>query len=91
MDLIDWKGKIVGHCCQTFSPARISEKFSPGFTLHFLTLTTFYQRGNYYPIPEFKRLFSSAAKACQLCTGKETEWGELEPFVFAGLFSFSFV
>ncbi|MBA4547826.1 CRISPR system precrRNA processing endoribonuclease RAMP protein Cas6 [Thermoactinomyces intermedius] len=81
MDLIDWKGVIVGHRCQTFSPARISETFSPGFTLHFLTPTTFYQRGNYYPLPELKRLFSSAAKAYQLCTGKETEWGELESLI----------
>ena len=81
MDLIDWKGKIQGHHCQTFSDTRIAEKLSPSFTLHFLTPTTFYQRGNYYPLPELKRLFSSTAKAYQLCTGKEMEWEELEPLI----------
>ncbi len=81
MDLIDWKGTIQELHCQTFSDSLIAEKFSPGFTLHFLTPTTFYQRGNYYPLPELKRLFSSATKAYELCTGEKVDWEELEPLI----------
>ncbi|MBA4601745.1 CRISPR system precrRNA processing endoribonuclease RAMP protein Cas6 [Thermoactinomyces mirandus] len=81
IDLIDWKGTIQELHCQTFSEVLIAEKFSPGFTLHFLSPTTFYQRGNYYPLPELKRLFSSASKAYKLCTGKKVNWDELEPLI----------
>ncbi|WP_164491618.1 CRISPR system precrRNA processing endoribonuclease RAMP protein Cas6 [Staphylospora marina] len=81
IDLIDWKGTIQEIHCQTFSESRIDEKFSSNLTLHFLTPTTFYQRGNYYPLPELKRLFSSAIKAYEICRGKRVEWENLEPLI----------
>jgi CRISPR-associated endoribonuclease Cas6 len=82
IDLIDWKGMITEVHCQTFFESLIDEKFSPNFTLYFLTPTTFYQRGNYYPLPELKRLFSSAAKAYEICTGKRIDWEVLEPLTY---------
>ncbi|MBH8597280.1 CRISPR system precrRNA processing endoribonuclease RAMP protein Cas6 [Thermoactinomyces sp. CICC 10523] len=81
IDLIDWKGIVQEFHCQTYSRSFIEEKFSPNFTLHFLTPTTFYQRGNYYPLPELKRLLSSAAKAYEIFSGEPVDWGDLEPLV----------
>lgn len=81
IDLMDWKGTITELHCQTFSESHINEKFSSNFTMHFLTPTTFYQRGIYYPLPELKRLFSSAVKAYEICRGKQVEWEKLEPLV----------
>jgi len=82
IDLLDWRGTVREVHCQTFDPAWIDERFSAAFTLHFLTLTTFYQRNNYYPLPELKRLFSSAAKACEIVTGRRVEWETLEPLIY---------
>ena len=63
---------------QYFSVAAIDQAFSSRFTLRFLTPTTFYQWGNYYPLPELQRLFSSAVKVYEICGHSNLPWEELE-------------
>lgn len=82
INLLDWRGTVRELHCQTFDSSRIEERFSPYLTLYFLTPTTFYQRKNYYPLPELKRLFSSAAKVSEIITGERIEWDSLEPMIY---------
>jgi CRISPR-associated endoribonuclease Cas6 len=82
IDLLDWRGSVREVHCQTFDSSRIDERFSTSLTLYFLTPTTFYQWKNYYPLPELKRLFSSAAKVSEIITGERIEWESLEPLIY---------
>lgn len=82
INLLDWRGTVRELHCQTFDLSRIDERFSANLTLYFLTPTTFYQRKNYYPLPELKRLFSSAAKVSEIVTGQRVEWETLEPLIY---------
>lgn len=50
------------------------------FRLNFRTPTAFAQSGNYYILPEAKRLFSSALKTYHLL-GYEVEWEEIERLI----------
>jgi CRISPR/Cas system endoribonuclease Cas6 (RAMP superfamily) len=52
--------------------------FTEKFTLRFITLTTFYQYGNYYPLPELNRLLSSASKVMVIVEGVEIGKQQLE-------------
>lgn len=65
--LRDWRGKIQEIHCKHIMEKDISNAFSNYLTLYFLTPTTFYQSGNYYPLPELNRLLKSANKAYEMC------------------------
>lgn len=80
INLIAWKGTIQEAYAQSFPVDEIMKRFSSNFTLKFLTPTTFYQYGNYYPLPELNRLFSSASKVLEMCEDQVISATELESF-----------
>lgn len=81
IDINDWKGEVQEVKSRYFSTEKIDQAFSSRFTLRFLTPTTFYQWGNYYPLPELQRLFSSAIKIYEICGYRDIQWEELEFFI----------
>ncbi|KPC68279.1 hypothetical protein ADL26_20475 [Thermoactinomyces vulgaris] len=62
IDLIDWKGVVQEVQLISYSDEDIMRRFATKFTLHFISPTTFYQSGNYYPLPDPTLLFLSALK-----------------------------
>ncbi|SFJ43359.1 CRISPR system precrRNA processing endoribonuclease RAMP protein Cas6 [Thermoflavimicrobium dichotomicum] len=81
IDLIDWQGTVQEIHTQLFAKEEIMRQFTPKFTLKFVTPTTFYQQGNYYPLPELVRLFSSATKVLEMCEGQVLSRSDIETWV----------
>jgi CRISPR-associated endoribonuclease Cas6 len=78
VDLQDWKARIQKIDASYTSQEDIKNAFSSNFTLRFVTPTTFYQYGNYYPLPELHRLLASAGKVMMLAEGTEVSKQQLE-------------
>ncbi|MBS7531174.1 CRISPR system precrRNA processing endoribonuclease RAMP protein Cas6 [Hazenella sp. IB182353] len=66
LELWNWKGKIQEVNTIYLSQESLMKWHSNRITIHFITPTTFYQYGNYYPLPEINRLLLSGVKAYQL-------------------------
>lgn len=62
IELGDWRGEIQETQLTCYTDEEIMEQFASKFTLQFITPTTFYQSGNYYPLPDPSLLFLSACK-----------------------------
>jgi CRISPR-associated endoribonuclease Cas6 len=78
VDLFDWQAQILQVAVTFTSPEEIQKTFAEKFTLRFITPTTFYQYGNYYPLPELNRLLSSASKVMKIIEGEEVDKQQLE-------------
>jgi CRISPR-associated endoribonuclease Cas6 len=81
IDLNDWKGKIQALHCESMTLNDVMRDFSTKITFHFITPTTFYQWGNYYPLPELQRLFSSGAKSLAIAEHYVVDWAQIEPLL----------
>ncbi|MCH5584618.1 CRISPR system precrRNA processing endoribonuclease RAMP protein Cas6 [Shimazuella sp. AN120528] len=81
VDLFDWQAKILQVAANFTTPEEIQNKFCEKFILRFITPTTFYQYGNYYPLPELNRLLSSASKVMEIVEGVEIDKHQLETMV----------
>ncbi|RAL26706.1 hypothetical protein DL897_01250 [Thermoflavimicrobium daqui] len=81
IDLIHWKGIVQSLHSQHYTKEQIMQQITNKFTLRFLTPTTFYQQGNYYPLPELVRLFCSAAKVLDMCEELAIPRNEIEVWV----------
>lgn len=79
IDLKDWKGWIQEIRCHRFTREDLLRDFSSKITFQFHTPTTFYQWGNYYPMPELQRLFASGAKSFEMDGNPLVPWEEIEP------------
>lgn len=77
--LRDWKGWIQEIHCHQITQEDLFQDFSSKITFQFHTPTTFYQWGNYYPIPELQRLFASGAKSYEMVGNPKVPWEEIEP------------
>lgn len=75
----DWKGRIQEIHTRKFTQEDLLRDFSTQITFHFHTPTTFYQWGNYYPMPELQRLFASGAKSFEMAGNPKVPWEEIEP------------
>lgn len=78
VDLFDWQAQIIEIAAIFTTPEEVQNTFHEKFTLRFVTPTTFYQYGNYYPLPELNRLLSSASKVMQIVEGVEVSKHQLE-------------
>jgi CRISPR-associated endoribonuclease Cas6 len=81
IDLGRWKGIVQEMHLYHFTQEDIIHQFSDKLTLQFLTPTTFYQQGNYYPLPELTRLFVSANKLMVTIENLDIPRSELEQSV----------
>lgn len=79
IDLRDWTGEIQEIHCYSYTVKDMLQNFSPKVTFQFHTPTTFYQWGNYYPMPELQRLFASGAKSYEMDGNIPIPWEEIEP------------
>lgn len=62
IDLHSWKATIQQIALRYIPLEEMQRAYRPNITLYFHTPTTFYQEGNYYPLPEINRLLLSANK-----------------------------
>lgn len=62
INLHHWKAIVQQVEARYLSLSEIKSKYQSSVNLRFLTPTTFYQDGNYYPLPELNRLLLSANK-----------------------------
>lgn len=79
VDLKNWKGKVQEVHCHQITRDDLLKDFSSKVTFRFQTPTTFYQWGNYYPMPELQRLFSSGVKSFEMDGNSPIPWEEIEP------------
>lgn len=78
LDLQDWKATIIEVQTRKVTTQEMDASYCEKCTLHFITPTTFYQYGNYYPLPELNRLLGSAAKLVAIVDEWEIEKHQIE-------------
>ncbi|SFS75174.1 CRISPR system precrRNA processing endoribonuclease RAMP protein Cas6 [Marininema halotolerans] len=81
IDLKSWSTRIQRMTCERITSEELLSKVSSKITFDFLTPTTFYQWGNYFPMPDLQRLFSSGLKSFQLTDNQGIGWQEIEPLI----------
>jgi CRISPR-associated endoribonuclease Cas6 len=66
IDLHDWIGRVQEIHYHHVDEHEVMRRFSNNVRMNFITPTTFYQSGNYYPLPELHRVLNSANKVYEM-------------------------